>query len=164
MGRLISFSSATALVFLSLAPLVQAQEASIRKTLSLIPEDQAWGDVVENTQPCSVPGEASCSRFTASNKPLTPLQSFSAQSSPAISSNENDPAKVSNALAPALASLVKEKALAAKTPKTAFQKVLKNPPLIHGGNGTFITLPSGVQRVNQTTQKTLKSLSNDNNQ
>ena len=95
MGRLISFSSATALVFLSLAPLVQAQEASIRKTLSLIPDDQAWGDVVENTQPCSVPGEASCSRFTASNKPLTPLQSFSAQSSPAISSNQNDPAKVS---------------------------------------------------------------------
>jgi hypothetical protein len=164
MGRFIPFFSAAALIFLALEPSVQAQEASMRKTLSLIPDDQAWGDVVENTQPCSVPGEASCSRFNASNKPLTPLQSFSAQSSPTAVSNQNDPAKVSNALAPALASLVKEKALAAKTPKTALRNILKNPPSIHGGNGTFITLPSGVQRVNQTTRKTLKSLSNDPNQ
>ncbi len=164
MGKLISFSSAVALVFLSLSPSVRAQEASIRKTLALIPDDQAWGDVVENTQPCSVPGEASCSRFNASNKPLTPLESFSAQSSPVAISNQNDPAKVSNDLAPALASLVKGKAVIAQTPNTSIRKVFKNTPAIRGGNGTFITLPSGVQRVNQTTRKTLKSLSNDNNQ
>ncbi len=142
----------------------EAQNSAVGKTLVLIPNDEAWGDVVQKTQPCSVPGEASCAQFKTQDKSLTPLESFSQGSSGTALINQNDPSTLAQALTPALTSLTKGKISSIQTPKTAFHAVLKNPPMIRGGNGTFTTLPNGVQRMNQTTKKTLNSLSKDNRQ
>ncbi len=164
MRKVFPFSSAAALILIALAPEVFAQNSALGKTLSFIPNDEAWGDVVEKTQPCSVPGEASCSQFNIEDKSLTPLQSFSNRSDASAIPNQNNPAEVSNALTPALTSLMKGKATALEVSKNSPRRTLKNPPPIRGGNGTFITLPFGVQRINQTTKKTLHSLSKDNGQ
>ncbi len=160
-----SLFSAAMLALMAFTVSAKAQNSSLGKTFSLIPNDEAWGDVVQKTQPCSVPGEASCAQFNVKDKSLTPLQSFSAQSDVVATPNQNDPSKSANALAPALTSLAHVKVKRAlQSPETVSRAAFKNPPAIHGGNGTFITLPSGVQRVNQTTRKTLKSLSKDNGQ
>lgn len=151
---------ALAAVFFALSPSPTfAQGSPVGKTFALMPDDAAWGDVIAKTQPCSVPGESSCSKLN-SLAAAAPLKSFSQGSAPTALVNQNNPEEVADAVIPALNRLPKGKSSGAiSIEKVVSQPTLKNPPAIRGGNGTFTTLPAAVNRMSQSAQKTVRSLS-----
>ncbi len=159
-------------LFLALISGASAQDAALSKTIALISNDAAWGDVLLKTTPCSLPEENSCSNLNASASPqktktaaLTPLQSFSGHSSSSASPNGNNPDEIASAIAPALDKLAKKKALGASPSEKIMATVeSQTTPAIHGGNGTFTTLPAGVSRMNQAAKQTLHSLSKQDGQ
>jgi hypothetical protein len=148
-----------------------AQGSAVGKTLAFISDDAAWGDVLLKTESCSIPGESSCSRLNSVAAPiapqakntaaLTPLESFSHDSSP----HGNNPDEIASVIAPALDKLSKTNAATiSPIEKIAAKSLLKVSPTIHGGNGTFITLPAGVGRMNQATKQTIHALSKQDGQ